>query len=187
MRGDRNLSTLLVIAGAALIAALPAAAQESASYRLTEHVFNAGGHPSDGVVFASASYRVTLDAIGEGVLGRGLSSGSYRMEAGFVPVYPPPGEATGLLFSDRTTLVWSPEPSVGAYNLYRDLVSNLSGLGYGDCEQYDLPDETATDADAPPVGDGYFYLVTAANRLDEEGSKGQDSDGAERGNPDACP
>jgi hypothetical protein len=75
---------------------------------------------------------------------------------------------------------------VGTYNLYRDLMSNLVGLGFGDCQQQDLPTSTTTDDDALAVGDGFFYLVTAENKLAEEGTKGSQSNGSEReGN--ACP
>jgi hypothetical protein len=47
--------------------------------------------------------------------------------------------------------------------------------------------ETTTDPDVPSVTTGYFYLVTADNRLDEEGTKGFRSNGTERGNPAPCP
>jgi hypothetical protein len=169
-----------------LVTGLPAA-QTSSSYKLEEHVFNAGGHPEAGTVLSSASYRVTIDAVGECVVGTGLGSASYSMDSGFVPAYPPPGEVLNLRFANDTTLQWDPEPSVGVYNLYRDLLGGLSGLGYGDCVQQDLGDETATDSEDPPAADGYFYLVTAENRLAEEGTKGWDSSNDERPNPDPCP
>ena len=38
-----------------------------------------------------------------------------------------------------------------------------------------------------PAGNGYFYLVTARNRLWEEGTKGSSSAGAQRANPAPCP
>jgi hypothetical protein len=162
--------------------------QESPSYRLTEHSFNAGGRPNDGGTASSASFLLSLDALGQETVGRPLGSASYRMEGGFVSAYPPPGEATGLLFLDADTLAWDPEPSAGHYNLYRDLLSSLAGLGYGQCEEHGLTTTTTTDTDIPsPAGEGYFYLVTAANRLREEGTKGWDSDLGERPNPNACP
>jgi hypothetical protein len=180
--------TLLSLLAFGLALAPNARAQQSASYRLEEHALNAGGRPVDGVRAFSASFVVSLDALGQGVLGRGLSSASYRMEGGLVSAYPPPGEVTGLFLTDTETLVWDPEPSVGHYNLYRDLLSSLSGLGYGQCEQQGLTAATATDADVPSsAGEGYFYLVTAANRLHEEGTKGWDSSAVERSNSEACP
>jgi hypothetical protein len=167
---------------AGLLLALPAMAQQSISYQLTDHTFNAGGRPEGGVVAASTSYQITLDAIGDAVSRRGLSSTSYRMDGGFVGCYPPPGEVLDLSFLDPITLTWHPEGSVGDYNLYRDLMSDLSGLGYGTCEQQEIGDNTTTvdDTDDLSPGEGYFYLVTAENRLDEEGTKGRNSGGTER-------
>jgi hypothetical protein len=177
---------LAVLAG--LLGVGLAAAQVSTSYKLTEHVFNAGGHPAEGVMLTSTSYRVTLDAIGDSVTGYGLSSASYRMDGSFGFCFPPPGEVTGLHFTDHQTLVWDAERSVGVYNLYRNLMSVLSGGDTGTCEQHDLTATTATDTDpAPSAGDGFFYLVTAENRLAEEGTKGWRSSGSERPNPLPCP
>jgi hypothetical protein len=178
-------TTLAALIALATIGA--AQAQESASFRLKEHVLNAGGSPAGGATPGSASYRVSLDALGEGVLPRPMSSASFRLDGGFGAAYPPPGEVTGLRFLDETTLAWNPERSVGLYNLYRDLLGALSGSSAGACEQQGLAGETATDSDAVPVGDGYFYLVTAENRLGEEGTRGADSAGASRPTTGACP
>jgi hypothetical protein len=108
------------------------------------------------------------------------------MEASFGNAYPPPGEVTGLQFTDATTLAWSPEHSAGSYNVYRDALTALTGGGYGTCWEQETPAATVTDADPVPAGNGFFYLVTAENRLGEEGTKGRDSDDALRGG-DACP
>ena len=160
--------------------------QESASYKLKESVFNVGGHPAGGVALSSASYQIKLDAVGESVLRQDLGSASFRMDAGFVSAYPPPRETRGLRLPTPTQLQWDPEGSVGTYNLYRGLLSTLSGLGYGACLQQNLTTESATDASIPAAANGYFYLVTAENRLAEEGTKGFNSAGGERtGN--VCP
>jgi len=180
-----NLAATIVVA--ALVAAVPVAAQESPSYKLTESTFNAGGHPAAGTIPASASYRMSMDAVAEPAVGTGSSSASYRMDASFCAAYPPPGEVRGLRLADKQTLEWDPERSAGTYNLYRALMSDQRGGGYGDCEQADMTEETTTDATEPPVEDGYFYLVTAQNRLDEEGTKGTDSYGGERPNSNPCP
>jgi hypothetical protein len=185
VKGVMSLRRVLLVL--AIVCALPAAAQESDNYRLTEHTFNAGGHPADGVSLTSASYRVSLDAIGDSVTARWLGGASYQMDGGFVSAYPPPGEVNDLLFADAATLVWSPDGSGGHYNLYRALMSTLPGSEYGSCEQPGLAGETAFDADVPPASDCYFYLVTAENRLHEEGTKGWSSSGAERSNPSPCP
>lgn len=171
----------------ALLLTTAAAAQQSTNFKLEEQAFNSGGNPEGGVVLSSTSFRITLDAIGESVAERGLGSASFGLDSGFVARYRPPGEVYELRFTDAVTLRWHAERSVGWYNLYRDLMSNVSTLGYGDCEQYDLTTETTTDTDTVPVDDGYFYLVTAENRLGEEGTKGFDSNDVERLNLLPCP
>ena len=84
-----------------------------------------------------------------------------------------------------TTLVWDPERSVGTYNLYRDLLSVLPG-SFGECLQSSITGETATELDTPPTGQGWFYLITAKNRLGEEGT-GTERSGAQRPNSSPCP
>jgi hypothetical protein len=180
----------MVLAAVMLIVpalAAPALAQQSANFKLTERVFNAGGHPNDGVVMESTNFKITLDALGGSVVQSGMNSTSYRMDACFTSAYAPPGEVTDLRFSAQQTLRWNVESSRGVYNLYRDLVSNLSGLGYGICEQPGLPDEMATDSDLPLAGDTYFYLITVENRLGEEGTKGFQGDGVTRRQGTTCP
>ena len=171
----RALTFLVLFLGGAVLA------QESASFKLTEHAFNAGGSPKDGVVLTSTSFQVTLSALGDTAAATASTSASFQLDGGFTTGYPPPGEVLLLLMNaDAQTLVWSPEGSVGSYNLYRDFLSNLSGLGYGSCEQQNLTDMMTTDTDSLAIGEGYFYLVTAENRLSEEGTKGFDSDLTER-------
>jgi len=81
---------------------------------------------------------------------------------------------------------WDAEPSAGVYNIYRELMSDLSGTGYGECFAPDVSGTTGTDPGTPPASDGWFYLVTAENRLGEEGTKGWNSGATERqGN--VCP
>lgn len=164
-----------------------ALAQTSASYKLQESVFNAGGDPAQGSVLASASYRLKLDSIGEGIVWVGLSSASYHADGSFVSAYPPPGEVQGQLFTGKQTMTWSPERSVGRYEVYRDPVSAIRTGGTGACFASGLAAELVTDASVPAAGQGYFYLVTARNRLGEEGTKGFRTSGAERPNPAPCP
>jgi len=99
---------------------------------------------------------------------------------------PAPGEVQNQIWTSNTTMVWDHEASVGAYELYRDLVSTLPG-GFGACQQSAIATEMASDASNPPVGAGWFYLVTARNALHEEGTKGFQSSGAPRPNPAPCP
>ena len=109
------------------------------------------------------------------------------MDAGFIPAFAPPREVLNLRFTGKDDLAWNHERSIGDYSLYRGLISALPGA-YGACELSGLTLASATDPAAPPAGDGYFYLVTANNRLDEEGTKGFDTLApTERANPVPCP
>lgn len=163
-------------------------AQESTNYKLKAHVFNEGGNPDGGIILTSANFKLSIDSNGEGILGMSLSSPLFKMDGGFIVAYPPPGEVHALLFDkDHITLKWNPEKSVGTYNLYRNLLSNLFGGGYGNCKEYGIENEQTTDTETPPTGYGYFYLVTAKNRIAEEGTMGYNSAGTERSNSNPCP
>ncbi len=170
-----------------VLAATPALAQTSTNYKLRESVFNAGGDPLQGSVLASASYHVKLDSIGEGIAAGELASASYGSSSSFVSTYAPPGEVQQLVFSDKQTIQWHPEKSIGQYELYRDAIAALLGGSAGSCFSAGLLSETATDAATPSAGQGYFYLATARNRLGEEGTKGFKSNGMERPNVSPCP
>lgn len=176
----------VVLAVMGSLAGSLAHAQTSASYQLTESVVNSGGDPRDGSRASSASFHLTLDAIGEAVSGGAPSSASFRVGAGFVGDYPPPGEVGSVVFSDKATLSWSPEPSVGTYAVYRDGLASLPG-GFGSCFASGSSSEEAVDPGMPASGQGWYYVVTARNRLGEEGTKGFETTGAERGNAAPCP
>jgi hypothetical protein len=172
-----------------LLVAIPSSvlAQSSPSHKLTEHVFNAGGRPAQAVTSTSATYRLSVDSIGEPVAGGTLTGFSFRLDSGLAAAYPPPGEVTGLqVLVDGQTLVWSPEPFSTAYNVYSGLLSTLPG-GYGTCAAARVPGLSAVDPTLPGAGSGLFYLVTGVNRLREEGTKGHASSGVERANPSPCP
>jgi hypothetical protein len=182
-----RVAALAVVLGSGLLSTNPVRGQASANFKLYEHTLNAAGNPAGGTVLASSNFRITLDALGQGIMGPGLASTSWRMDAGFVSGYPPPGEVTGVRFgADHITLTWNPEMSVGTYDLYRG-VARVFLPDFGSCDQYGLTSETAADSDVPSVGSGFFYLVTARNRLREEGTKGLYASGTERPNPIPCP
>ncbi len=179
----RIAGALLCIVGVSV-----SVAQTSANYALEEHAFNAGGHPATGISPSSVNFRITLDALGDSLADAPIAGDTFRIHGGFTSAYPPPGEVHGLRFEDAQTLSWDSERSIGVYNVYRDWISALSALGYGACSQQDLFDELAIDAEVPsPPGEGFFYLVTAENRLNEEGTKGSSSSDSERPNSSPCP
>jgi len=168
---------------------LTAAAQQSESYRLDEHAFNAGGRPVGGVVATSPSYRISLDAIGA-PMARSvtLSARSYRMEPGLVPRYGPPGEVERLWFAaDKQTLHWTSEPSVGDYSVYRDALLTLGGASVGWCLESGVTTTSTVAPAIPSPGEGYCYLVAARNRLLEEGSLGATGTGETRTPASPCP
>jgi hypothetical protein len=177
---------LLLVTGAAAIPS-PVLAQTSASYTQTEHVFNAGGQPGQAVSPSSASFRISLDSVGEALAGVTMTGASFRLGSGLDAAYAPPGEVVGLqMLADRQTMVWSPEPASTAYNVYAGPLSTLPG-GFGACAVAHVATTSAIDPVMPAPGSGVFYLVTGANRLWTEGTKGWTSSGAERSNTDPCP
>jgi hypothetical protein len=178
----------LLLAGP-LLAALcgHAAAQTSTSFKVTDHAINAGGHPQGASRPASASFRISPDALGDAAVRGMLSSASYRAGGGFVLCYAPPGEALGLGFlADGQTMSWLHEPASMAYNVYSSPLSSLPGE-YGGCAESRVTTNSWIDPSTPTPGGGRFYLVTGVNRLREEGTKGRTSSGAERSNPSPCP
>jgi len=159
-------------------------AQTSPSYQNQEHMVNGGGNPAPAL--DSTNFKITLSSIGEGLSGTGMSSAGYQMSGGFEPLYPPPGEVLNLTFTSKSTLVWNPESSVGTYDVYRGLISSLP-VSYGVCLASGLTLDQTTDATSPAAGQCFFYLVTAKNRLAEEGTMGKKSDGTPRPDTAPCP
>jgi hypothetical protein len=164
----------------------PAIAQQSASYRLKESVLNSGSHPAQGTVLSSPSFKLKIDSVGEGLIRMALSSSSYHLDAGFVGAYLPSGEVNWLGFINKTVLRWNPEKSVGVYNVYREPISSLPGA-FGTCLARGLQVTNYNEPTVPLSGTGYYYLITAENRLGEEGTKGFRSSGTERSNAFASP
>jgi hypothetical protein len=185
----RRLTAWIVVGLAAgALLATTAQGQSSASYALEEHVLNSGGRPAGGTTASSPGYRISLESIGEPLAGTGLTSASYSVSSGFTTAYWPPGEVAELRFVSSETLVWQPDRSAGVYNLYRGGIETLPGEEYGACHEAAIAEATTDDPDVPsPPGEGFFYLVTAENRLAEEGTKGWSSSGSERPNPSPCP
>lgn len=106
--------------------------------------------------------------------------GSFLIDSGRAWSYEPAGEVSSLHFaSNKRTLTWDDERSIGSYQLYR---GNLPTFGpdYGACEQQEIPFAMTNSYDTPAAGAGFYFLATAGNRLAERGTKGFDSQGNER-------
>jgi hypothetical protein len=182
----RRFGSLLV---AALVVSMPSAilAQSSASYRLSEHAFNAAGRPAQGVVSTSTSYRLSLDSIGESIAGGALDGASYHLDGGIAATHRPPGEVTGLqILADQQTVTWAWEPASMTFNVYSGPVNTLAG-GSGTCAAASVAGTTWPDTTAPASRSALFYLVAGENGLRQEGTLGYASSGAERGGAVSCP
>ena len=111
-----------------------------------------------------------LDAIGDAVARTGLASSSFHLDGGFVGAHPPAGEVAGLVFADRITLVWHPEKSIGAYNLYRDLLSSLAGFflnsGFYEFDSHSL--EQLKEAIRRALEDGEVLQQEAQQQFQEQ-------------------
>jgi hypothetical protein len=100
-----------------------------------------------------------------------------------------PTPVDGVLFTDKTTIIWNPQPWPCTYhwNLYMieaptlvDADSNGVADDYGKCLWSGLPSPTAPTAGSdPPSGWVQFYNPTAEN-TDGEGSMGNASNGSPR-------
>ena len=147
----------------------------SPGFHISASSFSASG--SEGVVLTSTGFRLTLMAMGEAAPTPGVLAGtSFRMEGGLACGNTPPGEVQGLRFSDADHLSWLPHAPAIAYHIYRD------------AQCLDTREvETSVDTTTPPSGDVFHYLITAENRLSEEGTTGFESSGAVRPTPNACP
>jgi len=181
---ERAALIFALVLGVGLLASSTLWAQTSTNYQNQEHVFNAGGNPAPAIT--STNYSITLSSIGDGLTQTGMNSPSYQMDGGFVPAYSPPGEVLNLQFSSKTAFGWDPEPSVRAYEVYRGDIVNVPS-GSGACLVSGVTTTAASDATTPAQGQCFFYLVTARNRVSEEGTMGNDSQGSGRVNGSPCP
>lgn len=161
-------------------------AQSSTSFEIDGAVLNGGGRPEQGTTAQSTSYSVRTDAIGEAFSAVAMSSPSFQLSSGFLPGYAPVGEVGGLVFFNKDQLAWLITPNAASYSGYRDAISTLPG-NYGACAVTDLASPDWFDPTVPSAGTGLFYLVTAVNRIGEEGTKGFTSSGAVRSNVSPCP
>lgn len=177
----------------ALLFSCAAQAQSSANHQLESQAWNLGGHPADGIAMSSANYEISLDSIGDTIEAVSMTSASNRIDSNLVAVYAPAGEVAAVcgaggpcLHVDRgapatqAVLSWPVEPNAITYDLYRDDILALPGLGFGSCQETGISDPTTDDTTEPTADHGYFYLATAVNRVGEHGTKGAGSDLVER-------
>jgi hypothetical protein len=188
--GRRATASLSAVAWVvlSLAASGPLWAQSGSTFEIEWSTFNAGGTPASEATPSSASFRLSLQAIGSEVVAHGLSGPSFEADVGAVSAYAPPTEVRNLRFvTDTQTLVWAAERSVGSYNLYRGTLEGLGGSGFGQCLRPGIVGASTVDPERPAADQGFFYLVTAVNRLGEEGTKGPQGDGVTERQGTTCP
>jgi hypothetical protein len=169
-----------VAALAVLTVLANAHAQSSSSFQISNSVVNAGGHPQQGQKMESASYQVSLDAIGDAVWSG--ASATYASGSGFVGRYRPPGELGNLRFTAKINLTWNYDTGLTKSNLYRG--ATAAGAA---CYQPNLPGNSFLEPASPSADTGWYYLVGAENLLGEEGPLGTGPGGAPRAPSAPCP
>jgi uncharacterized protein (DUF1800 family) len=92
----------------------------------------------------------------------------------------PPGEVTGDVMSAASVLSWTPVTGADDYNVYRGLISWLKPGAGAQCHGNEIAGTSFSTPVNPPVGQGYFYLVTAESNVNGEGTPGNDSSGNRR-------
>jgi N-acetylneuraminic acid mutarotase len=97
----------------------------------------------------------------------------------------PPGEVDGLVFLDPDTLAWTALPEAVSYNLYRGTFAGTGWVFDHLCLEARIPATSTSDNGIP--GYGYYYLLTAVDACDGEGSPGNGSSGPQRPMPISCP
>jgi hypothetical protein len=158
-------------------------AQSSTNYIIEQGTFNNGGNPAPAV--GSDTYKLKTDSIGDGISGVAMSSASYQMSGGFVYSYPIPPEIKNLRFTSKTAITWDAEPLAKYYQIYTAELTTLPG-GWGGCDQRVTSPPATLSGKDPDPGKGYFYLVTGANSIQEEGTKGYQSGNVQRTNTVPC-
>jgi len=107
-------------------------------------------------------YPRLLDFDGDGLAPEDI--GAYEMPA----PNPTPGEVLDLRWSPtvENTIEWSPQPASDSYNLYRGDLELLGFADWGSC--LDQTAETSlSEATVPAPGQGYFYLVSGVQDVNE--------------------
>ena len=92
----------------------------------------------------------------------------------------PPGEVAGLAIDQVSSLTWSATAGADDYNVYRGLTSWLIRGEGAQCHGDEITATAFASPASPPLGQAYYYLVTAESNLDGEGTAGVGSSGSPR-------
>jgi hypothetical protein len=105
----------------------------------------------------------------------------------------PPAEVTNMTaekpVAGTMRLLWPAAEGADAHAVSRAMISLLSTNEFGQCVEASLTQNSFDDAQTPPPGDGFAYLVQGVNAVCGSGTLGPGFGDAERSNldPQACP
>ncbi|HKQ97664.1 MAG TPA: hypothetical protein VJV75_07310 [Candidatus Polarisedimenticolia bacterium] len=97
----------------------------------------------------------------------------------------PPEIGPSLKFVDRDNFAWTGTPAATLYHVYRGTITVPMAFNHT-CLGGPLATPAATDPALPPLGQAFYYLVSASNACGED-SLGVTSPGAQRPNSAPCP
>ena len=90
-----------------------------------------------------------------------------------------------VVFVSDHRFVWDPVPGAASYHVYRDDLGSLDYNNFGQCLAPGLLAPLFDDLEVPPLGGGYFYLVSAVT-AGAEGPLGYSANCLKRPNFNPC-
>jgi hypothetical protein len=108
------------------------------------------------------------------------------------PAARPPAEVSGVVagkpLPGAVRLAWPQAPAADAYSVTRSRVSQIDADSFGHCLVPMQTQDTIDDAEIPPTGDGFAYLIQGIDSTCGIGTLGAGPGGRERVNsdPDRC-
>ncbi|HYV20533.1 MAG TPA: DUF1800 domain-containing protein [Verrucomicrobiae bacterium] len=96
-----------------------------------------------------------------------------------------PGEVARITVAPSSLLIWSPVTTATSYNVYRGLVSTLHHGDGAECHDRVTTASLKTTGN-PPVGEAFYYLVTAESDTGGEGTIGSGTGGLSRPRRGTC-
>ncbi|HEV8200207.1 MAG TPA: DUF1800 domain-containing protein [Candidatus Polarisedimenticolia bacterium] len=90
-----------------------------------------------------------------------------------------PGEVSRIAAAPASVFLWTSVTSATSYNVYRGLVSSLHQGDGAECHGR-VPNRSLKTTENPPVGDAFYYLVTAESDAGGEGTIGTGTGGRAR-------
>ena len=110
----------------------------------------------------------------------GIAAILAAMSAPLLHAQSPPGEVAGVQIGSSSLLTWQAVAAVDDYNVYRGLVDSLRGGAGARCHGDEIVGLSFSSLSQPPLGQAYYYLVTAEAASGGEGTPGDDTSGVRR-------